>query len=559
MNGGDVIFHFKGDDKELKTKTSNITKTLKGIGVGIGAAFAVGATAAVGAISSITSASLEAYKEYEQLEGGLVSMFGEGSNEMNKILETSKDAYKDLTMSQNEYLQSFESTYPIITNGLSENADALEYVNKTLQIESDLFNTFGGSTEQYATAINWALKGTFSYVDNLNLGIKGTKEGFVEAANNAGILGREIENVNELTSDEIVDVIEYYAKQYGVLGKTAEEAGTTIIGSINMMKSSWTDLMSSFAKGEGIEQAIDNVVNSAVTVADNLFPIIEKILDSLVTALPTLISKIADRLPSAIQTLLPSLIRGVVEALKGLVSALPSIIKVLAEMIPILIPEIINGTLEVILALAESLPEMIPYIIDGILAIIPALLDNMPLFIEAGLQLIIGLITGIFNSLPFLLLRVGELIIHIIDAFKQAPSKMREVGKNLLTGFYNGIIEKWNNLKKSLENLANGIINKFKSVFGIKSPSREFAIIGNYNMMGLEEGMEDMQPEIQRTIDGMFDLSPNLTSSMNNTLSPNITVNNYVTNETDPLGQVVTNIKTFSGGSKNDFNYGIGV
>jgi hypothetical protein len=136
---------------------------------------------------------------------------------------------------------------------------------------------------------------------------------------------------------------------------------------------------------------------------------------------------------------------------------------------------------------------------------------------------------------------------------------MREVGKNLLTGFYNGIIEKWNNLKKSLENLANGIINKFKSVFGIKSPSREFAIIGNYNMMGLEEGMEDMQPEIQRTIDGMFNLSPNLTSSMNNVLSPNLTVNNYVTNETDPLGQVVTNIKTFSGGAKNDFNYGIGV
>jgi hypothetical protein len=71
--------------------------------------------------------------------------------------------------------------------------------------------------------------------------------------------------------------------------------------------------------------------------------------------------------------------------------------------------------------------------------------------------------------------------------------------------------------------------------------------------------MEDMQPEIQRTIDGMFDLSPNLTSSMNNVLSPNITVHNYVTNETDPLGQVVTNIKTFSGGAKNDFNYGIGV
>ena len=559
MNGGTVTYHFKGDDKDLKQKTSNISKTLKSVGVGIGSAFVAGATVAIGAISNITSASLEAYKEYEQLEGGLVSMFGEGSNEMNKILETSKDAYKDLTLSQNEYLTSFEKTYPIISNGLSENADAIEYVNKTMQIESDLFNTFGGSVEQYQTAINWALKGTFSYVDNLNLGIKGTKEGFVEAANNAGILNREIKNTSELTSDEIVDVIEHYAKQYGVLGKTAQEAGTTIIGSINMMKASWTDLMSSFAKGEGIERAIDNVINSAMTVANNLFPVIEKILNSLLTALPTLINKITERLPSLIQTLLPTIIESTVNILKGLVAALPSIIQVLADMLPILIPAIIDGALQVTMALAEALPEMLPSIVDGILQLIPALIDYLPQFISAGLQVGIALVVGIVKAIPELVAKMAMFALKIVESIKNLPTKFREVGRNLLIGLYNGIVEKWNALKQRVADLGNGIINKFKSVFGIRSPSKEFAILGRFNMLGLEEGMENMQPEVQRTIDSMFDLSPNLTSSMNNTLSPTIQVNNYVTNETDPLGQVVTNIKTFSGGAKNDFNYGIGV
>lgn len=559
MNGGDVIFHFKGDDKELKSKTSNIGKILGGIGIGVGTAFATGAAVAIGKIEDITKASVEAFAEYEQLEGGLVSVFGEGSDEMNSILETSKQAYKDLTMSQNDYLTSFESAYPIITNGLSENADALEYTNKVLQLESDLFNTYGGSVDQYATAINWALKGTFSYVDNLNLGIKGTGEGFVEAANNAGILGREVQNVKDLTSDEIVDVIEYYAKQYGVLGKTAEEASKTIQGSLNMTKASWKDLISAFGKGEGIEEAFDNFINSAITFGDNLMPVVDRILNSLVSVIPQVVESIANYLPTLIQNLLPTLIQSTVNVLVSLTKALPSIIQVLADMLPIIIPEIINGALQVVIALAEALPDMMPAIVDAILGIIPALIDNLPLFLEAGGKLIEGLILGLITSIPSLLENGDKIMDSLLRIFLTLPGKFIEVGKNLIKGLYDGIVKKWDDLKKKVENFGNGIINKFKSVFGIKSPSREFYILGEYNMEGLENGMEDMQPEIQRTIDSMFDLSPNLTSSMNNTLSPNVIVNNYVTNETDPLGQVVTNIKTFSGGSKNDFNYGIGV
>jgi phage-related protein len=271
------------------------------------------------------------------------------------------------------------------------------------------------------------------------------------------------------------------------------------------------------------------------------------------------VDSIASYLPTLIQNLLPTLIQATVNVLVSLVKALPSIIKVLADMLPIIIPAIINGTLEVVLALAEALPDMLPTIVDAILGIIPVLLDNMPLFLEAGGKLILGLGKGIINSIPSLLSRAWEVIVSLVNYFAQLPFKIKNIGIELITGLYNGIIEKWNGLKKKIENFGQGIINKFKSIFGIASPSREFYILGEYNMQGLENGMEDMQPEIQQTIDGMFDLSPNLTSSMNNVLSPNIMVNNYVTNETDPLGQVVTNIKTFSGGAKNDFNYGIGV
>ena len=101
-----------------------------------------------------------------------------------------------------------------------------------MTLESDLANTFGYSVEEASTAINWALKGSFNYIDNLNLGIKGTQEGFLEAAHNAGY---RVDDVKELTSSDILDILEKTADQYGVLGKTAEEAMKTIQGSTKSM------------------------------------------------------------------------------------------------------------------------------------------------------------------------------------------------------------------------------------------------------------------------------------------------------------------------------------
>ena len=109
-----------------------------------------------------------------------------------------------------------------------------------------------------------------------------------------------------------------------------------------------------------------------------------------------------------------------------------------------------------------------------------------------------------------------------------------------------------------IKGLGKGILNGMKKVLGIKSPSKEFAIIGKFSMLGYEEGLEKMQPKLDKAINGMFNLSPSMTGTMNNTLSPNVNVVNNVNVETDPLGQVVSKIKTFSGGAKNDYNYGYG-
>ena len=559
-NGGNVIFHFKGNTDDMEKKSHHLGQIFKDTGVLLGKTMVAGTLVATAAITKFVKDASQSFAEFEQLQGGLEAMFDGNAEAIERITQTSQKAYKDLQMSQNQYLQSFESSYAIVKNGLSDEADAIEYTNKVLQLSSDLFNTYGGSTEQYSNAINWALKGTFSYLDNLNLGIKGTQEGFVEAANASGVLGREIQNVSELTNDEIVDVIQHYAEETGAWGRSTAEASKTIAGSLNMTKASWSDLVNEFSKDNGdIEGAFDRFMESTEAFGSNLLPLLERILNNIVSHLPGIVEKIAQALPGLLQTLVPTLVQASVDVLKALVEALPDILKVLVEMLPTIISTLIKGLGEIVIALADALPDLIPTIVEAILDLIPVLLENLPLFVEAGAKLLIGLGVGIIKSIPKLIAELPKIWEALKNYFKTMPGKMINIGKDLLKGLWQGIKDVTGWVVDKIKGLGKTILNAVKGIFGVHSPSTEFAFIGKMNMTGLKEGMEDMQPEIQKTIDSMFDLSPTLTGSMDNTLSPNIIVNNEMNLHTDPLGQTVGQIKTFANGSKNDYNYGMGV
>ena len=207
--------------------------------------------------------------------------------------------------------------------------------------------------------------------------------------------------------------------------------------------------------------------------------------------------------------------------------------------------------------LPEQLPVLIPIIIDAILSMIPVLIENLPLFIKAGYQLIIGVLTGLINAVPKLLEYIPKLIKSIVNYFKQLPEMMVEVGGNLIKGLWDGIKNLGSWVVDKIKGLGSSIMSAVKGIFGIHSPSTEFAFVGKMNMLGLEKGMEDMQPQIQKSIDGMFDLSPNLYGNTSTNLSPQVNVVNNINMTQDPLGQMVNDIKTFGGGAKNDYNYGM--
>lgn len=409
-----------------------------------------------------------------------------------------------------------------------------------------------------------------------------------------------------LSFDNIVNAISVVQKSMGIAGTTSIEATETITGSVNSAVAAFHN----FLDGTG---DIDNVVSTVVTAGKNISKAIVEMAPKIVDGIVQLINSIVPLLPGLIQQLLPVIVNGAMTLIQGLVNAfpaivqaltaiLPQILNTLVEMAPVILQQIISIIPVIATALAENLPTLIPVLVQGIISLMEVFNENMPLFLKAGAQIIIGLVKGLINSIPLIFENLGTIIEFIINFF--TISKLIGAGKTLLTGLGKGLTQGIPDLIKKLPQLIGKIIDYFKTngvnafknigtdlikglwagiknvtgwitdkikgfgssilksikgIFGIHSPSKEFAWVGKMNVLGLEEGMESMQGDLQNTFDGMFDLSPNLYGRTSTNLSPqvNVVVNNNM--ELDPLGQVVNSIKTFAGGSKNDYNYGMGV
>lgn len=551
---GSLIYDTKLDTKGFQSGLNKIGGIAKGVAVGVGASI----TAIGTGLSVLVKNAVDNYAEYEQLVGGVESIFGgveKGAEQIKKVTDTAKDAWKNLTMSQNDYYKNFTSTYPLMKNDIEDQNEAIEQTNRLMTLESDLANTFGYSVEEASTAINWALKGSFNYIDNLNLGIKGTQEGFLEAAHNAGYM---VDDVKELTSSDILDILEKTAEQYGVLGKTADEAMKTIQGSTKATKAAWTNLVTGIADDNAdFDKLVSDFVDSVGAMFDNLIPRILTAIEGLGELIPKLIEVLMNHLPEIIttgQNILNALLQGIVENIPQMTSTITQVILSLVNFIIQNLPTILQAgvtiLLELIKGISQSLPELIPIMVKVIMDMVNILLDNIDVIIECGIQLLVALIEGIMSSLPELISRLPEIIIKMtnklielspqllsaalriilalaeglikyipemisripqiiksmVNAFKQGVEDFANIGKNLMNGLWSGIKNTWNGLKNKVEDLGKGIVKKFKSVFGIHSPSRLFRDeIGKNLILGVGVAFEKDDDLINKQISDFGD------------------------------------------------------
>ena len=551
---GSLTYDTKLDTKGFQSGLNKIGRIAKGVAVGVGASI----TAIGTGLSVLVKNAVDNYAEYEQLTGGVESIFGgieKGAEQIKKVTDTANEAWKNLTMSQNDYYKNFTSTYPLMKNDIEDQNEAIEQTNRLMTLESDLANTFGYSVEQASTAINWALKGSFNYIDNLNLGIKGTQEGFLEAAHNAGYM---VDDVKELTSSDILDILEKAADQYGVLGKTAKEAMKTIQGSTKATKAAWTNLVTGIARDKvDFEGLMGEFVDSVSAMLDNLIPRILIAIEGIGELIPKLGQMFLEHLPEIIttgQNILNALLQGIVENIPQMTSTVTQVILSLVNFIIQNLPTILQAgvtiLLELIKGISQSLPELIPIMVKVIMDMVNILLDNIDVIIECGIQLLVALIEGIMNSLPELVSRLPEIIIKMtnklielspqllsaalriilalaeglikyvpemisripqiiksmVNAFKQGLGDFINIGKNLLKGIWEGISNTKEWLVNKIKDIGKTITGAFKKIFGIHSPSKLFRNeIGKNLILGVGVAFEKDDNLINKQISDFGD------------------------------------------------------
>ncbi len=530
MNLMDLFVKISVDD-QASSQVETIGSKLKG-GLATAAKVGAAAVAAAGAaVVAIGKQAIEQYAEYEQLVGGAELMFGDA---YDFVAEKAKNAYSTVQMSQNDYLRQVNGFATGLKTALGGNAQAAaELADKIVNAEADVVAATGASQEMVQNAFNGIMRSNYVMLDNLQLGITPTKEGFQEVIDKVNewnaANGRATNYVIDNLADAQSALVDYIEMQ-GLQGYAANEAADTIQGSLASMKSAWQNLLTGVADDNAdFETLVDNFVESVGTAANNIIPRIDTALQGVGKLIEELVPVLIDKIPMLINSTLPSLIQSGVNLVgsiaSGMLSALPkmaesavSLIQMAKNMIldfaksltdPKNLSSVVDSAINIVVTLTTAIIDAIPALIEAapeiIKNLVVALIENVPKIGEAALSLMKTLFDAIVKNIPIVLKSAGEIVGSLVGAFAKLFPKIVGIGVDIVKGVWQGIKSMASTFANNIKNFFSGIVNSVKSVLGIHSPSRVFAGIGENMALGLSDGWDSEYNKIKRNITNGLD------------------------------------------------------
>lgn len=501
--------------------TKNVEGISSKLGNGLKTAAKIG-TAAVGAaaagIVALTKAAVENYAEYEQLVGGVETLF---KNSADIVQGYAERAYKTAGLSANEYMSTVTSFSASLLQSLGgDTKKAAEYADMAVSDMSDNANKMGTSMEMIQNAYQGFAKQNYTMLDNLKLGYGGTKTEMQRLVKDAAKIDKSI-NANSLSFGNIVKAINVVQKEMGIYGTTALEAEKTISGSVASTKAAWQNLITGVADDNAdFEKLIDNFVGSAGTALDNILPRIEQSLNGAASLVDKIFPIIVNKIPEIITNNLPNIANSALNIIETLVNGLadnvdeliPTVIEIVLTIVrklTELLPKITQAAFSIVIELAMGLIKNIDKIIDATVTLLDGMIDfllkpeNLAMLIQTAIQLVIAIGTGIIKAIPQLLVSVGSLIASIFANF--ATADWSSIGTNLVDGLKKGINNAWKNLKSWFKGLFGDLIGIAKKILGIASPSKVFAEIGRFMAEGVGVGWNGAFRDIQRDINDSLD------------------------------------------------------
>lgn len=452
-----------GVDDQASSKVEKITGK---IGGGLKTAADIGVkaiTVASTAIIGLTGLAIKNYAEYEQLVGGVETLFGESAD---RLMGYAEKAFMTAGMSANEYMSIATSFSASLLQSLEgDTAKAADYADMAMQDMADNANKMGTSIDIIQQSYQSFARGNFAMLDNLKLGFGGIKsemERLLETANKINAEQGIMTDYSIENFSDIVEAIHVVQDEMGITGTTMKEASETITGSLMMTRAAWSNLVTGIADDNAdFEQLIDNFVESAGIAANNLLPRIEVALTGVGELIETLFPVIMDRIPSIITNTLPSILASagsiVMALVDGIIENAPMILETAIE----LIITLANG-------IAQALPELVPAIANLILYLVEVITkpETLSALFDASQAIVIALAEGLIKSIPTLLQAAVKLVAGIVRGIGSALGSIVEAGNNLVTRFADGINDKISTAVTKAKNLASRVVSAVKSGIG---------------------------------------------------------------------------------------------
>lgn len=459
---------------ELGDKLSSGMKKGLDVAAKIGKVAAAGVAAATAGVAALTKEAMAQYSEYEQLVGGVETLFKESAD---TVMGYAENAYKTAGLSANEYMNTVTSFSASLLQSLdNDTAQAAEKADLAITDMADNANKMGTAMESIQNAYQGFAKQNYTMLDNLKLGYGGTKEEMERLLEDAGKLSGIKYDISSFS--DIVDAIHVVQTELGITGTTAKEAATTIQGSINATKSAWANLLTGIAdENADVEQLVNNLVDSASTAAENIMPRIEQILSGVGELVAKIVPTIAERIPQLISDVLPKLLRAGMDALAGVAQGI-------GDALPTLIQCALDAILTFAKGLSQSVPQMFPAVIEIITELAATLLDNMDKIIEAADGIITALIDGLIQGIPALAKAVPKLAVAIIKALAKLALNFADAGKSIVENILHGLKSAWEKVVAWVKNAVGWI----KGIFGGATSSVSNADTGSrssYNMRAM--------------------------------------------------------------------------
>lgn len=484
------------DNSQLKSELSAMNSMVSSASAKVGTFAKVGAAAVGTAVTAGTTAaaalvkqSVDGYATFEQMVGGVETLFGAGGQSMEEyaqstgktvgeiegkynslmtaqttMLNNANNAYKTAGLSANNYMETVTSFSASLIRSLGGDTEkAASYADRAITDMSDNSNKLGTNMRDIQNAYQGFAKQNYTMLDNLKLGYGGTQEEMKRLIKDASQmtdvqqkLGVSVDE-SSLSFGNIVNAISVMQESLGIAGTTSKEAATTIEGSLNSAKAAWENLVVGMADDNAdFDTLVQNFVDTASTALENMLPRIEIALTGLGQLIEKLLPVIVQKVPEIIMQTLPGLINAgiqMVSALgQGLMQYLPELISYATQ----LVVQLVQG-------LVSALPKIVEFASRLIQTIVTSLVNAAPDLIDAGKELIEFLVNGIAENLPNIVQTITDLIANINSFWAENGPEFIKWGTDLLSNLIDGITQAvpvlLQNLPGIIQSMVEGLLN----------------------------------------------------------------------------------------------------